>query len=314
MRNRVIILIAAVLMTGCAKNVIDPQSPISFAPVAEKATRSIIEGTTYPTSETFTVSAFFEGTAPYFENLEASYNSTVTFWETSTTEYWPLEGSLTFNAYSPSDAGLTIDETGVSVTGYTVKTTDEMTTDLCYASATVADCSAHPDAVPLTFSHALSQIVFRVKAAAYYENVTLSLNSLSMGGINSVGDFNGTAWENQNTEYSYTLASTPTVLTYDGENNPETTDVCSYLFLPQELGANAAINVGYSISQVVSGTNYSLVNPPVPISLGGGTVTRWEPGKKYIYTLSIGLSNVITISASAVGWSDENFEIIVEDN
>ena len=119
---------------------------------------------------------------------------------------------------------------------------------------------------------------------------------------------------NQNTEYSYTLASTPTVLTYDGENNPETTDVCSYLFLPQELGANAAINVGYSISQVVSGTNYSLVNPPVPISLGGGTVTRWEPGKKYIYTLSIGLSNVITISASAVGWSDENFEIIVEDN
>lgn len=300
-------------MTGCAKNVIDPQSPISFAPVAEKATRSIIEGTTYPTSETFTVSAFFEGTEPYFENLEASYNSTVTFWETSATEYWPLEGSLTFNAYSPSDAGLTIDETGVSVTGYTVQTTDEMTTDLCYASATVADCSAHPDAVPLTFSHALSQIVFRVKAAAYYENVTLSLNSLSMGGIYSVGDFTSGSWENQDSEYNYTLAGTPVDLTYDASHNPETSTVCSYLFLPQNLGANAAIRVGYSITQTVSGDDYTFENAPVTIALGGN-VAQWESGKKYIYTLNIGLNNLITISASAVGWTDENFEIIVEES
>jgi len=314
MRNRVLILIAAALLSGCAKNVIDPMWAISFAPVAEKASKSIIEGAVYPTSESFTVSAYFEGTSPYFENLSASYSSSIALWETSSDEYWPLEGSLTFNAYSPSSAsGISIDSDGISATDYTVRTTQQMTTDLCYASATVADCSSHPDAVPLVFSHALSQVVFRVKAAAYYDNVSISLTSLSMGGINSVGDFTAGAWENQNTEYNYTLADSPVVLTYDAGNNPETTTVCSYLFLPQNLGANAAIRVGYSITQTVSGDDYTFENAPVTIALGGD-VTQWESGKKYIYTLNIGLNNLITISASAVGWTDKNFEIIVEES
>lgn len=320
MRNRVIILLlGAALGAACTKSTIDLNDrSISFAPVASKTTKAIIDGASYPTSESFKVSAYLNGSDPYFQNQSASYSSSLNLWETEQPQYWPLEGSLSFYAYSPASAsGISLTRDGFNATGYTIQTPAQMTTDLCYASVTVADCADHPLSVPLQFSHALSQVVFRVKAAAFYgtaqRSVAISMTSLSLSGIYSVGDFADGAWENQESEYSYTLSDSTTELTYDQSNNPETTVVCSYLFLPQELGPNAAFTVGYAITQTVSGTDYSLENPPASYPLSG-TVTRWEPGKKYIYTLSIGMNNLITFTASAVGWQDESQNIIVEEN
>ena len=320
MRNKLVIsaVLGVALATSCVKmSTDDTHRAISFMPVAEKATKAILTGTTYPTTETFKVSAFHNGQA-YFENQEAAYNSTLALWATGTDQYWPLSGSITFNAFSPASAGLTIGANGVSVTGYTVTTTEQMSTDLLYATETVADCSSHPASVPLTFSHALTQVVFRVKAAGYYSNnsrtVSLALTSLSLSGIKSVGDFtSANGWENQRSERNYTLSNSSTTLTYDGQNMPETIDICSYLFIPQELGANAALNVGYDVVQTVNQTDYTLANAPVSIHLGG-TITQWEPGKKYIYTLNIGMDNVITFTVTAVGWQSESDNIIVEES
>ena len=316
--RHILIVIAVLATVSCVKD-IQVRDAISFAPVASKPTKAIIEGTTYPVGESFAVSAFYNasaaspGSSAYFSNLTAS-KGIGNDWETSSSEYWPLAGRLDFYAYSPvSASGVTIGSSGVTATGYTITTAEEMTTDLCYASATVADCSAHPDAVPLAFSHALSQVVFRVKAADYYSNASLALTSLSLGGIYSAGDFNNGEWTNQDTAHSYALSSTSTALTYDGQNRPQTIDLCAYLFIPQELSPSATLNVGYSIVQSISGTDYTLENRPVSVNLSN-TITEWEAGKKYIYTLTIGMNNVITFTASAVGWQEENEEIIVEEN
>lgn len=309
----------AALGAACTKSTIDLNDrSIAFAPVASKTTKAIIEGASYPTSESFKVNAYLDGTDAYFLNQTARYSPSYELWETDESQYWPLDGSLSFHAYSPASvSGVSLSADGFSATGYTIQTNAQMTTDLCYASATVADCSDHPQSVPLQFSHALSQVVFRVKAAGYYSTaqnaVALSLTSLSLNGIYSVGDFAGGAWENLESEHTYTLSNSTTQLTYDQSNNPETTVVCSYLFLPQEFDSNAALTVGYSVTQTVSGTDDTLVNPPVSIPLSG-SITRWEPGKKYIYTLNIGINNVITFTASAVGWQDESQNIIVEEN
>lgn len=308
MRIRSFILgltVLALFASACTKG--DWQKDaISFAPVASKPTKAIISGTTYPTGESFKVSAFHNGTAAYFEGLTASRISD-NLWETSSTQYWPLGGSLTFNAYSPDSASATISASGVSVSGYTIQNTTQMETDFCYASATVANCDSHPNAVPLAFSHALSQVVFRVKAAGYYSTntttVSLAMTSLSLSGICSVGDFSSGSWSNWATPYTYTLSSAATPLTYDGEHEPETIVICSYLFVPQEIPADANINVGYSITQTISGDDYSLANPPVSIALRN-TVTEWQPGKKYVYTLNIGLNNLINFTASAANWGD----------
>lgn len=308
----IVATVVAALASACMKDEAD-KPVISFSPVASKATKAIISGNDYPTGESFVVSAYHEGTDAYFEDLTASYNSTLHLWETSESQYWPLGGSLTFNAYSPAAAnGVSIDASGIIASNYTIQTSEQMTTDLCYATATVDDCATHPDAVTLTFSHALSQVVFRVKAADYYENTTLSMTSLSIGGIYSVGDFSEGAWENHDTEFTYTLSSTSTALTYSG-TTPVVANVCSFLFLPQTFGPNAAMRVGYSIVQNIGGQEYTLTNPPVSIPLGS-SLAAWEPGKKYIYTINIGMNNVITFTASTVGWQDENDNIIVEEN
>ena len=286
---------------------------ISFAPVAAKPTKAIIEGTTYPTSESFAVSAYHNGTATYFEDI-AGYNSTLALWETASSQYWPLGGSLTFNAYSPASAsGLSIGASGVTATDYTIQTSEQMQTDICYASATVADCANHPAYVPLVFSHALSQVVFRVKAAEYYStasnDVALALTSLGLSGINSVGDFANGEWSDQGNSYNYTISNTNTPLTYTNKT-PETIDIASYLFIPQELGDSAALSVGYKIVQVTSGQSYTLNNAPVSIPLGA-TIAAWEPGKKYIYTINIGI-DAINFTAKAASWSEQSGGVIVE--
>ena len=322
MRNKLTYLLiaaAAMMASACTRTQADkPDNSIHFSAVAEKSTKAIISGTTYPTDESFSVNAYADGTYTYFEDNVASYSSTSALWETSTSEYWPLSGSLDFVAYSPSSAqGISVSASGISADDYTILSGAQMTTDLCYASATVADCSNHPEYVSLTFSHALSQVVFRVKAASYYNTsgrtVSIYLNSLAMAGIYSVGDLSDGTWENQESENTYSLSATPTPLTYDANNLPETIDICSYLVIPQELGPNAELRVGYSVNQTVNSAPYNLENAPVSIPLGS-TVTEWQAGKKYIYTISIGMDNLITFTASAVGWLDENDNIIVEEN
>ena len=312
--RHILIVIAALAMVSCMKETIVTRDAITFAPVASKPTKAIIEGTDYPVDVPFAVSAFYNGSAPYFRNITATKAST--YWETASPEYWPLNGQLDFHAYSPATAtGVTLSAIGVSATGYTITTSEQMTTDLCYASYTATNCAAHPDAVPLTFSHALSQVVFRVKAADYYSNltntITLSLNSLSMEGIYSVGDFSNGAWSNHSGAHTYNISSATTALTYDGDDEPETIDLGAFVLIPQELGANAALSDGFRIVQRISETDYVLDNSPVTIPLGD-TVDEWLPGKKYIYTLSIGMNKIINFTATTTDWNDDGCGIVVE--
>lgn len=308
-----------IFMFACARvETRKPDNSIRFSPVASKSTRAIISGVSYPIDESFTVSAYANGTYAYFEEQTASYSAVKHFWATDEVQYWPLSGSLTFQAYSPSSAsGIEVSSSGISADGYTIINTAQMNTDLCYASATVPDCANHPDSVSLTFSHALSQIVIRAKAADYYNDanreVSISVNSLALTGIYSTGDFADGAWTNQDNEFSYTISSSSTALSYDAQHEPETVNLCSCLLIPQELGPNAKLRVGFSIIQTVNSVDHSLENPPAQIAIGSN-ITEWEPGKKYIYTLSIGMDHSIVFTASAVGWQDENDNIIVEEN
>lgn len=315
MRNRGVLILGvsiALAAWACSKADDAPQEPISFAPVTAKSTKAIIEGTTYPLDVPFVVSAFYNTTYTYFQDRTATKTSSAG-WETTPAEYWPLQGSLVFQAYSPASAGLTLSRSGASTTGYTITTPEQLATDLCYATTSVDDCNLHPMVVPLVFSHALSQVVVRVKAAADFSTpsntVSLALTSLSLNGINSVADLSANTWSNQRSEHSYSLLSEVLPLTYNPEGEP--VDVCRFVFLPQPLGANAALTVGCRIVQNVSGQEYTLDNPPATISLNK-TLDEWQPGKKYIYTLSVGLNNLITFTATTVDWADDGGGLVVE--
>lgn len=300
----------ALVTWACVKADVTPQ-PISFAPVTAMATKAILEGNTYPADVPFVVSAFYNGSTTYFQNLTAT--KAVTGWETSPSEYWPLQGSLVFQAYSPASAGLTLSRYGASITGYTLVTPEQMTTDLCCATTLVNDCNLHPDVVQLAFSHKLSQVEVRVKADADYSTptntVSLVLTSLSFDGVYSVGDLLDGIWFDQRSKHSYPLLNEDLPLTYDAEGGYQ--NICRYLFLPQSLANDAVLSVGCRIVQNVSGTEYTLDNPPVSIPLNH-SLLKWEPGKKYIYTLSVGMNNLITFTASTTDWADDGGGLVVE--
>ena len=60
--TRVLYIIGLVLVSACSKSEVDkPVGSISFAPVAAKATKAIIAGTTYPVDESFVVTGLRRG-------------------------------------------------------------------------------------------------------------------------------------------------------------------------------------------------------------------------------------------------------------
>ena len=112
---------AVVALAACTKNEADTTSfekakVINFNTVAGKATKAPISGTTYSYDcPAFGVFASYlekdktwaanKATATrYMDDVEVSFNDTKDIWAPASTYYWPLEGSLSFIAYSPKAA------------------------------------------------------------------------------------------------------------------------------------------------------------------------------------------------------------------
>ena len=89
------------------------------------------------------------------------------------------------------------------------------------------------------------------------------------------------------------------------------------LVIPQNLD-NVKLRVVYTVTQTVTDNATSestvfSVERPADLNLSDYSVKKWECGKKYVYTLSIGL-DPIQVSASTVDWVASGGEIIVEED
>ena len=321
--RHILIVIAALAMVSCMKETIVERDAISFAPVASKPTKAIIEGTDYPVGETFAVSAFYNGSAPYFSNLTATKASTD--WETTAPEYWPLDGSLTFYAYSPgtSTGATTSAATGVAFSNYTV----DHETDLCIASYTESNCAQRASStVPLQFSHALSQIVVKIRQTQNYNAeinnksniVAITVNELSLKDmyVNAAfAQLPTPTWsitqESETGDYEFSLGNSGYALTAGAAAQ----QVGRLLTIPQSL-EGIYLHTVYTVRQTVTDnttdeTEVFSVTTPVDIPLSQ-YLSSWACGKKYVYTLSFGLEP-IEIQASTVEWVADGGEIIVEE-
>ncbi len=192
---------ALVVFAGCSKNTLDPQSQkareINFNTVASKATRAPLTGSVYSYNcPSFGVFASYleagktwtanKATATrYMDNVEIEFDDVKDIWAPTSTYYWPLEGSLSFIAYSPYDAATAsfAEATGtLTLTAFTVNTTVADQVDLLYSSVNAdrtqnesyyldsanskSSQSAEGDkGVNIQFKHALSQVIFKAKTA-----------------------------------------------------------------------------------------------------------------------------------------------------
>ena len=325
--------IAGAALVSCTKNELAPsvteQQEIAFAaPVVGPQTKAVSGAidAQYDKGESFDVWSIWHeaelstgawaGT-PYITDVKASYNEGVNGWRLTTPYYWPATGFLSFVALSPS-----IDDdiisyaagTGFQISAWSQGATEEAIVDLMYSNATLNkkysqftyDSELDDDndsgnfkynGVDIQFNHALSYLVFQVKTVGNYSPTEFRLNAITLSGIYTTGNFKQNPTSSNpnwavNTEGGVGTykAYTEGALEFDATAVavPET-DTKEIILLPQTLTASQqTITVDYEIS--TDGTNWI---PQTKSDIVNGTVGAWEMGKKYTYTISIGVDEII---------------------
>lgn len=298
-------------------------------------------GTGYDKGEHFSVYALyfaggtytnFDAGTLYMDNVETAYNTGGQYWDSESVPggqayYWPKKGSLTFAAYSPSgaaeDCSVAWGAAGFTFTGFTVQDDPADHYDLMFSeraynkTQSESSSTTYQGGVDITFKHALSSVVFKTKRGDTYEGHTITLKNITLKNTYTTGTFNqglqdtdgavttAAAWTGQNTENKagYVAFNGAAEITSTTEaTEPE--GATRLIVLPQALAHDGANNVTIDVTYSINnGTSEIDQTATIDVTDPGYSLTKFEIGKRYIFTLIIGLDK-ITFSPKVDPWED----------
>lgn len=330
--------IASVAFASCVKN--DPapsvteQHEITFAaPVVGPQTKVYGEiGVGYNTGESFDVWCVYNtaditewGGTPYFNDIKATHDNISGGWTLSPNYYWPATGKLSFVALSPSITNsTTYDKTdGFKITSWMQGNKEDLIVDLMYSLPALNKAKADYDAdgeelsgdvniykgVDITFKHALSYITFNVKTAADYTATTkFRLKKITLSGVCTAGAFNQNAsdpWTEDTTgeKGTYIAYTNDSGLPFDYSAAVAAPSEAGkeIILLPQALTTDQQkVTVDYQIS-TDNGTTW--IDQTQTADITNATVAAWEMGKKYTYTITIGMTQII-FDPAVTDWTE----------
>ena len=325
MKKSLIIALGAIALVACTKTSVsyEQTGEIGFAPVVRKnSTKAAVEGTEFP-EQNIMVFGYYDnsmrvGSSYASGNFAVEYLPGVEFakkgatWAGATTPYyWPKTGSMLFAGYSPVDfAGVTFT---LASNKFSVAECPQpefsATKDLLYAGYTT---SVLGGTAPMTFSHALSWVTVKAKAAAANQ---IKITNIKFVGLAEKGYSAGLpAWTVSGTkEQLNVFAPTSAFAVPAAETLVESHENCGLVF-PQEL-TNAEIVISYEMN---NGANQWFAQAPFVQKLnslksGDDTIDKWVAGKHYTYVINFsaiggesGSSNEITIAPTVDKWTDVN--------
>lgn len=229
-------------------------------------------------------------------------------WNTSPLYYWPVDNRLlSFYAFAPKSAqslleNIKLDNTNKTISfdyevpNGTVSEGDEndaeVQPDIMLAITECNKTTSADGKVPMNFRHALSAIKFAIR-----DVVGGTIEQISIIGVSgkahcvytkteTVDNFVWSEHGQAENEYTQTFNYKTTDKATGDEvlNNkmPSTT----FLLIPQEIPADAKI-------EVVFKRDYDSQTFTMSGNIRDNQVTKWEPGKEYIYTISTSSSNWI---------------------
>lgn len=229
-----------------------------------------------------------------FKNQPVTYDKTESKWTYSPLKYWSTKGHIDFLAYAPYNAGKVKNTYSLD---FTVPSTSAEQKDLLWAHAdnqTKADKT-----VTFTFNHALAKIGYAVKKGVTDDNVTITLNKITLAGSATdpaKGAFytDGTIdlskaedvtalWTDCKGEQPFTWSGS-----FPNVTSPSFSAGSDYLFvIPQNFSTGKLyVIVDYTISYKGGPTAEmkSTVSSPI--------VKNFEQGKAYTINLTIGLTKI----------------------
>lgn len=318
MKSKSILGVAGLMLLGACTNdevvSVKETGAIDFRPLVEASTRAT--ETTVANLKEFKVTAL-KGGAQWGEMI-VTKNDDGTNWTTSPKTYWPNEASaqVDFYAYAPSSAAtVTINGTDKKITNYIPSTTvkDQQDLIVAYNTGTMQDNAE--SGVPMYFKHALSQI--EVKAKCESSNMKVEIIGVKIAQVASSGTFtyptsvtaSGTGkelgislWAAGSDKISY-MSKKDAAVTLKAEAQ---TVSDNFMLIPQTITKwnktqtldGSYISVLCRISNV-SGDTETQIYPATANKYAFSAVAigttekdkKWEPGKKYVYTLDFFGSN-----------------------
>ena len=314
-KSFVLLACVALAFAACTEKEVERQA-IGFTPLSyrSKASKAIITDNKYPTSMSFGLYSYHtqEGgtTAIYQNNVVCSYSSDVKAFAPTPAAYWPLSGTLTFMAWSPSSqvATYALADKQLSITDFQVSASASDPVDLLYAEPvkdkTLADQTTSYTGVDnggkgigIVFKHALSQVIVRVKLADEYTGAIYKVTDIKLTGLKDKATL--TVKENRTpiAEWSTTTESGIEMGVLSGEAAVEYAASFSdaqnkgnaILVMPQTLDSSTqqiAITYSMTYNDVTSSATKI-------IDLVGTSLTKFEMGKKYYLNLTISADQIL---------------------
>ncbi|WP_288241060.1 fimbrillin family protein [uncultured Bacteroides sp.] len=311
MKKILLAAVAALAIVGCTQNEeienVGNKAEINFNGIVGKGTRAVemnLDGLK-AADKGFYVYAYNTGSDdagtgvldnPIMEGNKVTWDATV--WKGSKTYYWPLTGKVQFFAYASSQSStkLTTSTTDKypAIVNYTVPALATDQEDLLVAQVT-DKTKADGSTIIFTFSHALTQVNFSVKAKND-DGFNYVVSDISLSGIGNVATYT----YGQSGAWGVPTATTGTyAYPINGENNTVTgttakpLDSSALMLLPQTLGDAAKIIIKYKVVDSKGNEYYATPEGGTEILIKDGI---WGANKKMRYTLSL------TNDATPIAW------------
>ena len=329
--------LASVALVGCTKNVEvanNDLNEITFdTPVLAPATKADeIKGTTFPTSVDFAVFAWYNATpltetnvaagSLYMNDVTVSYDSTkddtttgAGAWKPASVYFWPKNGYLAFDAYSPSTVDATCDATkGIAFSDFVASTSYANQIDLLYSTrvinkqSSVENTNDKYDGVNIPFNHALSVVRVFVKASTATDANLIKVKSVKFKGIKNQGDFSQAKWTPEGDDVNLVIGDAADSTSSFAISTAEKQYGKNHIVLPQVFtGDSAVLEIKYYILgqggveplEQVATLNLASQSAEGPENHTGS----WLMGKRYNYHITFGL-NEIYFAPSITDWED----------
>ena len=322
MKKSLIIALGAIALVACTKTSVsyEQTGEIGFAPVVRKnSTKAAVQGAAFP-NQNIKVFGYYDNSIPagkpyasgkfaveYLPGVEFAKNGDIWAGANNKHYYWPKTGSMLFAGYSPVDfAGVTFT---LASNKFSVAECPQpefsATKDLLYAGYTT---SVLGGTVDMAFSHALSWVTVKAKAAAAKQ---IKITNIKFVGLAAKGSSTGLpAWSVEEARELNVFAPTSAFAVPAAETLVESNENCGLVF-PQPLADAAAIEVSY---QMNNGADQWFAQSPFVQKLnslksGTDTINKWEAGKHYTYIINFSRieggsdsSNEITIAPTVNNW------------
>ena len=329
--------LASVALVGCTKNVEvanNDLNEITFeTPVLAPATKADeITGTTFPTYVDFAVFAWYnatqlEGTNVaagnlYMKDVTVNYDSTkddtttgAGAWKPASVYFWPKNGYLAFDAYSPSSVTATCDATtGIAFSDFVASTSYDDQIDLLYSTRVINKQSSVEhnndtyDGVNIPFNHALSVVRVFVKASTATDANLIKVKSVKFKNIKNQGDFSQAKWTPEGDNVNLVIGEAADATSSTAISTAEEQYGNNHIVLPQKFtGDSAVLEIRYYIlgqGSVEPLEQVATLNLASQSAVGAENHTgSWLMGKRYNYHITFGL-NEIYFAPSITDWED----------